>query len=286
LLYFSHILTAATIENNVVPSFDKLKEIGINDPFTYLETHDISNVDGFATQEYSPAGEAGRMYLTIESAKRIDFIRTTIETWKDNGCIDTYEYKYLIAALIEGIPYVSNITGTYGAFLKSWDKRAFRRFELIKLSVVDNNQRNICYNQDANELIKKISGDILYIDPPYNERQYLPNYHLVETIAKYDNPQIHGVTGMRDYENKKSSFCNAKKALADLEVIASEAKFKYLVMSYNSEGIMPQNEILAMLSKYGEVKVEQFEYARFKSNNKGASKTKRTVYEQLYILKK
>ena len=77
LLYFSHILTAATIENNVVPSFDKLKEIGINDPFTYLETHDVSYVDGFATQEYSPAGEAGRMYLTIESAKRIEFIRTT-----------------------------------------------------------------------------------------------------------------------------------------------------------------------------------------------------------------
>ena len=125
LLYFSHILTAATIENNSMPSFDKLKQVGINDPFAYLETADVSNVSGFATQEYSPAGSAGRMYLTIDNAQRIDFIRTTIEEWKKNNLINVYEYKYLIAALIEGIPYVSNITGTYGAFLKSWDKRAF-----------------------------------------------------------------------------------------------------------------------------------------------------------------
>ena len=180
--------------------------MGINDPFAYLETTDVSNVSGFATQEYSPAGSAGRMYLTIDSAQRIDFIRTTIEEWKKNNLIDAYEYKYLIASLIEGIPYVSNITGTYGAFLKSWDKRAFKRFELIKLSVVDNNQRNICYNEDANELIKKISGDILYIDPPYNERQYLPNYHLLETIARYDSPTLKGVTGVRPYNNEKSDY--------------------------------------------------------------------------------
>lgn len=118
LLYFSYILTAATVENNAVPSFDRLKQIGINDPFTYLETADVSDINGFATQEYSPAGIAGRMYLTTENAKRIDFIRTTIEEWKKNSLIDTYEYKYLIAALIEEIPYVSNITGTYGAFFE------------------------------------------------------------------------------------------------------------------------------------------------------------------------
>ena len=68
--------------------------------------------------------------------------------------------------------------------MKQWDKRAFKRFELYKLAVSDNGRRNICYNEDANELIKKISGDILYIDPPYNDRQYLPNYHVLETIDK------------------------------------------------------------------------------------------------------
>ena len=249
LLYFSHVLSAATIENNSLPSFDKLKQTGINDPFAYLETTDASDVSGFATQEYSPAGRAGRMYLTIESAQRIDFIRATVEEWKKNNLIDTYEYKYLIAALIEGIPYVSNITGTYGAFLKSWDKRAFKRFELIKLSVVDNNQRNICYNEDANELIKKISGDILYIDPPYNERQYLPNYHLLETIAKYDSPLLKGVTGVRPYGNEKSDYCIKKSVKPALESLIVNADFKHIVISYSDDGLLTAEEILEILKR-------------------------------------
>ena len=91
---------------------------------------------------------------------------------------------------------------------------------------------------------------------------------------------------MRDYENQKSRFCNASTALEDLNKIAKLATCKFLVMSYNSEGIMPSEKIIATLEKYGVVKLEQFEYARFKSNNNELSKTKKTVFEQLYILKK
>lgn len=61
------------------------------------------------------------------------------------------------------------------------------------------------YNTDINELIKQISGDILYLDPPYNTRQYCTNYHVLETIAKYDNPTLHGKTGLRDYEEQKAN---------------------------------------------------------------------------------
>jgi adenine-specific DNA-methyltransferase len=109
---------------------------------------------------------------------------------------------------------------------------------------------------------------------------------LLETIAKYDNPPIKGVTGMREYEDKKSTFCNAKTALRDLELVAKTAKYNFLVMSYNSEGIMSQEDIINMMSKYGSVKLEQFQYARFKSNNNGLAKTKKHIYEQLYILTK
>ena len=91
---------------------------------------------------------------------------------------------------------------------------------------------------------------------------------------------------MRDYSNQKSRFCRVNTALEDLDIIASKANFKYLVLSYNSEGIMPQEKIIEILKKYGDVKLEQFEYTRFKSNNNGLTKTKKTVFEQLYILKK
>lgn len=287
ILYFSHILTASTIENNKEPEFNELKKIGIYDPFYYLETADVSNVFGFFTQEYSPAGNAGRMYLTEENAKRIDFIRTKIEEWKLNGLIDSYEYKYLLASLIEGIPYVSNITGTYGAYLKKWDKRSFKRFELIKLSVVDNNKRNICYNEDANELIKKISGDILYIDPPYNERQYLPNYHLLETVARNDSPQLKGVTGVRPYSNEKSNYCIKKSVKSSFDNLIANADFRHIIISYSDDGLLSEEEIIDILKRYcipDTVKLYKIAYNRYKS--KAPQNNKSEHFEYVFYAKK
>lgn len=268
LLYFSYILTAATIENNTIPTFQKLKDIGVHDPIAYLETEDASNSFGFVTEAYSPAGTTGRQYITAENARRIDFIRTTIETWKSDGLIDSYEYKYLLAALIEGIPYVSNITGTYGAYLKTWDKRAYKNLELIKLGVLDNAKRNICYNEDANELIKKISGDILYIDPPYNARQYLPNYHLLETVARYDAPVLKGVTGVRPYHNDKSNYCIKNNVKASFSDLIRHADFKHIIISYSDDGLLTREEITQTLQQHcigDSVKVYEIPYHRYKS---------------------
>lgn len=85
---------------------------------------------------------------------------------------------------MNGIPFVSNIAGTYGAFNKTWDIRSNKLFMLIDLPVFNNGMNNKSYNEDGVQLLHHISGDILYIDPPYNERQYLPNYHVLETAAK------------------------------------------------------------------------------------------------------
>ena len=76
-----------------------------------------------------------------------------------------------------------------------------KKKEIVRFN---NFKDNECYNENANTLIKKIKGDILYLDPPYNSRQYLPNYHLLETVAKYDNPKIKGKTGIREYKSEKS----------------------------------------------------------------------------------
>lgn len=287
ILYFSYILTAATIENNCVPTFEKLRTIGITDPIAYLETADVTDVVGFITKEYSPAGEMGRQYLTVENAKRIDFIRSTIENWRENQLIDIYEYKYLLAALIEAIPFVSNTTGTYGAFLKKWDKRAFKRLELVKLGVVDNVKRNICYHEDANELIRKISGDILYIDPPYNERQYLPNYHVLETIARYDSPVLKGVTGVRPYSNEKSNYCIKRKVNTSLSALIENADFKHIVISYSDDGLLTLEEIVSILELHcvkGSVKVYKIPYNRYKS--KAPQEGKAEHYEYIFYAKK
>lgn len=300
IMYMSYCLQKAYIENNQEPKFEKLLA---NISETHCDTlfpsaldkvvaflNALEPIEGFIYNNYTPDGtsdlERPRMYFSSENGKKIDAIRTKIEEWKISNLITENEYFILISCLIETVSFYANVAGVYAAFQKHWDPRAVKPLVLRNIETINNNKRNFVYNTNSLDLVPDINVDILYLDPPYNERQYLPNYHLIETIAKYDEPSIRGVTGMRDYENKKSSFCNAKTALQGLDYIASNAKFKYLVLSYNSEGIMAQADIIATLSKYGKVKLEQFEYQRFKSNNNGLAKIKKHVYEQLYILKK
>lgn len=276
ILHFSYVLTAATIENNAVPKFELLSEIGINDPIDYLESAEIPlSQDGFVTESYSPKGKAGRMYLTEENAERIDFIRASIDDWRNRKLIDQYEFKYLLACLIEGVPFVSNTTGTYGAYLKKWDKRAFKRFEMFRLGVVDNNRRNICYNEDANELIKKISGDIIYIDPPYNNRQYLSNYHVLETISKNDSPVLKGITGVRPYQNERSDYCIKRKVYEAFNELIENADFKHIVISYSEDGLLSVEDLTEILGKHclkKSIKKYTIPYARYQSKLKQKKK--------------
>lgn len=256
LLYFSYVIQKATIENNNNPSFIKLRNIGIDDPFKFLEeTHikffDYNNDNYFITKNYTPHDKCNRMYVSNKNAVRIDFIRRTIEGWYKENLLDEPEYYYLLAGLIEGVPFVSNITGTYGAYLKHWDKRAFKDLELTRLEVLDNHRNNKSFNKNANELIEELGGDILYLDPPYNSRQYAPNYHFLETISKYDYPEIRGVTGMRPYENQKSSFCIKSEVTEAFEDLIKKAKFTNIVMSYSTDGLMSSEQIEEILKRYG-----------------------------------
>ena len=146
-LYFSYVIQKATVENNQKPTFDKLKRIGITDPFRLLEETQIKTLNFnddnyFITKNYTPHDNCDRMYISNKNAARIDFIRNTIEAWYNENLLDEYEYYYLLAGLIEGVPSVSNITGTYGAYLKHWDKRTFNDLEMARLDVIDNKRKN------------------------------------------------------------------------------------------------------------------------------------------------
>ena len=300
ILYLSYCLQKAYIENNEDPAFSSLLPSLLHQGWHNLLTrpldivvaylNSLPPVKGFIYQNYTPGGtknlDKPRTYFIDENGGRIDAVRIKIEEWKIAGLINESEYFILLACLIETIGFYSNIAGVYAAFQKHWDHRALKPLELKTIELVSSGLENKVYCADNMDLIKDIDVDLLYLDPPYNERQYAPNYHILETIARYDNPSIRGVTGMRDYSDQKSRFCRAKTALEDLDKIAKTAKFHYLILSYNSEGIMPYDIIIETLQKYGKVKLEQFEYARFKSNNNGLSKTKKTVFEQLYILEK
>ena len=287
-LHFSYVLQRATIENNHVPRFEKLKAIGIRDPFAFLEETPCDQVeeDYFISRNYAPFQNCDRMYVSPQNAMRIDFIRHTIESWKQEKLLTEDEYYYLLAGLIEGVPYISNITGTYGAYLKQWDKRAYKDFEMVRLEVDDNGQANKAYHMDANQLISQIEGDILYLDPPYNARQYASNYHLLETVSRYDYPQIKGVTGIRDCSAQRSAFCIKKDVAKAFEEIIEKANFEHIILSYSSEGLMDFAEIEAILKKHGQeetFKRYDIPYRKYKSK---INKQEQTLYEYLFYIRK
>lgn len=273
LLYFSYVLQKATIVNDKCMEFKSLGAVhNIQNPIEYFnqllpcDLEQLPQKKRFFQNTYAPTG--GRMYLSDENALRIDYARNVVEEWFQQQLLTEGEYFYLVACIVEGIPFISNISGTYGAFHKTWDKRALKKFELYKLDIVTNGKNNQSYNLDGVELVKNISGDILYIDPPYNARQYLPNYHVLETAAKYDFPNIRGLTAQRPYEDAKSTFCTKKGALNSFSELIKHAQFKYIIMSYSTDGIMNISDIEKILKQYGKpetFKMYNIPYRRYKS---------------------
>jgi len=193
---------------------------------------------------------------------------------KESNIICEDEFYFLLTSLIEAIPYVANISGTYAAYLKNWDPRAFKSIELKVPIIPESKRDNRAFKEDANILIKRIYSDILYLDPPYNARQYASNYFLLELIAEGwfngQKPKIYGKTGMRDYEKQKNLIKNAKT--------------KFIFLSYNDEGLMSEDEIIDILSSRGEVKIFKKPYRRYRSINQDES-DKKIVFETLYFAK-
>ena len=271
IMHFSYYLQAATIELNFKPEFK-----GLNfEPINYLNKLDTNNFEysknKFVVDNYSPSGSKDTGYFTRENALKIDAIRQQINIWLNLKRINNNEYVYLIASLIEAVPFVSNTTGTYGAYLKKWDKRALKPLVLADHEIFDNGLVNKSFCEDANNLIKKLEGDIIYIDPPYNRRQYGSNYHVLETIARYDNPIVRGITSMRDNSDISSNFCMKSKAESALNEIISNSKFSHIFFSYNSEGILSEAQIKEIFignCKKDSVELIKIPYRRYKRNKK------------------
>ena len=152
----------------------------------------------------------------------------------------------------------------YGAFLKSLKKSAQKPIVIAPATYQFNSHSHQVYREDANTLIKSISGDILYLDPPYNARQYGANYHLLNTIAEYKDFEPKGKTGLREYN--KSNYCSKSAVIDSFEGLIADAKFKYIVLSYNNEGLMSIDTIRHIMSKYGRYQVFQKEYTRFRAD--------------------
>lgn len=273
--YYSYVLNRNYIGNHKLFDYEDLLE----------ELNNLDGQKGFIFENYSQGGKADRNYFTSKNGQKIDAVRMKIETWKQSSKISDDQYFFLLASLIESADKVANTASVYGAFLKHIKKTAAKEMVIMPATFEQTENSHKVYQEDSNELIKTIEGDILYLDPPYNHRQYGANYHLLNTIAKYDTFVPKGITGLRNYY--RSDWCRTGEVLNSFEELIKNAQFPYIFLSYNNEGLMSKQQVRQVMERYGKYQLEKTKYQRFKadkteSRNHKASET----YEYLHILEK
>jgi adenine-specific DNA-methyltransferase len=241
--------------------------------------------DGFIFRNYCAGSGSARQYFSDENGKRIDAIRQKIQDWFEDKRIGEDLYFFLLSCLLEAADAVANTASVYGAFLKHLKKTAQRQLFLQPAIFALNDADHQVYNEDSNSLIRDIEGDILYMDPPYNHRQYGANYHMLNTIALYDDFKPSGKTGLRSYE--RSRWCVKNEVSEVFDDLIGKAKFKYIFLSYNNEGLMSLEEVRKIMQKYGRYGLIEQPYQRFKADKTENRKHKATsTMEYLHVLEK
>lgn len=209
-------------------------------------------------------------YFSRDDCAKIGYIREDIEVLYKKGDINTRERAILITSLLYAMDKIANTCGHYDAYRKGveFDKS----LELyVPMANRQNNPNNQCFNTDSNELVKNIEADLVYIDPPYNSRQYCDAYHLLENVARWEKPEVFGVARKMDRSTMKSKYCT-QSATEAFEQLIGDIKAKYILLSYNnmaekgndrSNAKISDQDIMRILEKKGEVKVFSESYKAF-----------------------
>lgn len=226
-------------------------------------------------------------FFSFADCSKIGFIREDIEKSFTKGKINERERALLITSLLYAMDKIANTCGHYDAYRR---KAEFNKnLELSVPQPSSNNPNNCCYNKDANDLVKDIEVDLVYIDPPYNSRQYCDAYHVLENVAKWEKPEVFGVARKMDRTSLKSDYCTTKATTA-FESLVENIKAKYIVLSYNnmaekgndrSNAKIDDEDILRILSKKGKVEVFSSRYKAFTTGKSNIAENE----ERLFVCK-
>lgn len=209
-------------------------------------------------------------YFSSKDCKKIGFIRDDIENKFIEKDINEREKSVLIASLIYSMDRVANTVGHYDAYRKI--KNIEDKFFMYMLDVSESGEKKShISNLDANEFIKNVKADLVYIDPPYNSRQYCDAYHLLENVAVWNKPKVYGVAKKMDRTSLKSKYCT-NKAVEAFDELVKNCNSKYILVSYNNTGDKSNSrsnakisdlQIKQILEKKGKVKVFEQDYNNF-----------------------
>ncbi len=225
----------------------------------------------------------GDKYFRFEDAKLIGFIREELQQEYDSGVLNEREFCILLASLLYSFDRCANTVGHYEAYIKGKEIRSDFVYELIE--PIQCNNRIKIYREDSNELAKKVVADVAFIDPPYNSRQYSRFYHVMETITKWEKPELSGIA-MKPPEENMSNYCrnSAPKVFAEL---IENLRAKYIVVTYNntydsksssSRNKITLEQIKEILEKKGKTQVFETDYHRFNAGKTDATGHKELVF--------
>lgn len=249
----------------------------------YIKKYNTTTIykENYISKNYS------NTYFNKINCKKIGYIRNDIEQNYNSKNLNFREKCILITSLLYAMDKIANTCGHYDAYRKNGelDRELVLGMPLIK----NTNIKNELYNEDINNLVKIISADIVYLDPPYNSRQYCDAYHLLENIARWEKPEVFGVAKKMDRSSLKSDYCtiNATKAFEDL---IKNINAKYIVLSYNnmakkgndrSNAKLSDSDIIRILEAKGEVKIFSQDYKAFSTGKSNIEKNA----ERLFICK-
>ena len=219
--------------------------------------NELPGTSGYFTEVFC---EKARFFQP-KNGQRIDAIRSAIES----DYKGSWMYFPLLSSLLIAADKVDSTTGVQMAYLKNWSRRSFLDIELQVPELLAGSGRSI--RGDAIEQAPNLgSFDLAYLDPPYNQHRYFGNYHIWETLVRWDQPEYYGIANKRiDTRSKenKSDF-NSKLTLpAALATLISELDVKTLVLSYNNESWLSRRELTDMCSKFETVEILDFDSKRY-----------------------
>ena len=231
----------------------------------------------------------GDTYFSNNNCKRIGYIREDIENKYLNNEINTRERAILITSLLYAMDKIANTVGHYDAYRKNGDLDKKLELCMLNLKSNINNKNNKIFNEDSNELVRNIKADVVYIDPPYNSRQYSDAYHLLENVATWEKQEVFGVAKKMKRNGIKSKYCSVSAPLAFKDLIEN-INAKYIIVSYNNMGTkgagrsqakISDEDIMRVLSSKGKVKVYETEFNQFNTGKTHIDNHK----ERLFICK-
>jgi adenine-specific DNA-methyltransferase len=321
VMTYSYVFQKSYVELDALPAFDGLAAVepalrrlpdddepaGADGDATrrtvrvlrFLDT-ELPPEAGFISRNFSPDAEmaddaTGRMYFTSANAGHIDAIRRRLDEWHAAGAIGEDELHLLLACLLEAADAVANTTGVYAAYVKSWQPNALRPLRLALPELVLGTGLGCTAHQgDVNEVIERVGRcDMLYLDPPYNTRQYTGYYHVPEIIARGwadGEPELRGKTGLIAAGSQRSAWSTRRGCVGALRTLLERADAGCVLMSYNSEGIIPESAIEEAFNDFGvpgTYRVHEQRYARYRSDRDRVGRRYKAaaVAERVYFVK-